>query len=243
MASGESPPPRAAATPAAAAKPAARSCHCNTRCGCNTRCCNTFYRAKITPLQGVGFFWAASHDTAPADLISGSTLTYMKVNIAASFGDKMSPVWAYFTRLHRPFRPREDSGQERHAACVAKIAKSVVCTPITRNAIKALIRHLHKASYHSIHLRRFARNAPYKRSCFGRMMTQPHSKGRRYCKSTPHLMGHGAGRPGKTSRRRRRHGGRRGSSSSSTPHIIGSGPGRPVKANGPPHGPGGSAHV
>ena len=49
---------------------------------------------------------AASHATAAAVLIPVSTSTHMKVNVAATFGQKMSPVWAYFTRLHEP-------GQER----------------------------------------------------------------------------------------------------------------------------------
>ena len=48
----------------------------------------------------------ASHATAAAVLIPVSTSTHMKVNVAATFGQKMSPVWAYFTRLHEP-------GQER----------------------------------------------------------------------------------------------------------------------------------
>ena len=54
---------------------------------------------------------AASHATAPAVLIPSSTSTHMKVNVAATFGQKMSPVWAYFTKLHRWFRPRDESGQ------------------------------------------------------------------------------------------------------------------------------------
>ena len=74
---------------------------------------------------------AASHATAAAVLISGSTSTHMKVNVAATFGQKMSPVWAYFTKLHRRFRPRDEPGQERDAACVAETASSVVCAPTT----------------------------------------------------------------------------------------------------------------
>ena len=46
----------------------------------------------------------------------------MKVNVAATFGQRMSPVWAYFTKLRRRFRPRDEPGQERHAACVAETA-------------------------------------------------------------------------------------------------------------------------
>ena len=74
---------------------------------------------------------AGSHATAAAALIPGSASTHMEVNVAATFGQKMSPVWAYFTKLHRRFRPRGEPGQERHAACVAETARSVVCTPST----------------------------------------------------------------------------------------------------------------
>ena len=74
---------------------------------------------------------AASHDTAAAVLIPGLTWTHMKVNVAATFGQKMSPVLAYFTNLHRRFRPRDEPEQERHAACVAERARGVVCTHTT----------------------------------------------------------------------------------------------------------------
>ena len=74
---------------------------------------------------------AGSHATAAAALIPGSTSTHTKVNVAATLGQKMSSVSAYFTKLHRRFRPRDEPGQERHAACVAETARSVVCTPTT----------------------------------------------------------------------------------------------------------------
>ena len=74
---------------------------------------------------------AASHATAAAVLISGSTSTHMKVNVAATFGQKMPPIWASFIKLHRRFRPRDEPGQERHAACVTETARRVVCTPKT----------------------------------------------------------------------------------------------------------------
>ena len=72
---------------------------------------------------------AASHATAAAVLIPGSTSTPMKVNVAATCGQTMSPVWVYFTKLHRRFCPRDEPGQERHAACVAETARMIVCTP------------------------------------------------------------------------------------------------------------------
>ena len=74
---------------------------------------------------------AGSHATAAAVLIPGSASTHMKMNAAATFGQKMSPVWAYFTKSHRRFHPRDEPGQERHAACVAETARRVVCTPTT----------------------------------------------------------------------------------------------------------------
>ena len=49
---------------------------------------------------------AASHANAAAVFIHGSTSTHIKVDAAATFGQKMSSVWAYFTKLHRRFRPR-----------------------------------------------------------------------------------------------------------------------------------------
>ena len=70
----------------------------------------------------------------------------MKVNAAATYGQNMSPVWVYFTKLYRRFRQRDEPGQERHASCVAETARSAFRTPTT-NGTKALIRHLHKASY------------------------------------------------------------------------------------------------
>ena len=73
---------------------------------------------------------AASHATAAAVFISGSTTMHMKVNVAATFDPKMSPAWAYFTKLHRRFSSRDEPGQE-HAACAAETARGVVCTPTT----------------------------------------------------------------------------------------------------------------
>ena len=65
---------------------------------------------------------AGSHATAARVLIPGSTSTHMKVNVGATFGQKISPIWAYFTKLHRRFRRRDEPGQERHAACVDETA-------------------------------------------------------------------------------------------------------------------------
>ena len=121
-------------------------------------------------------FTAASHATAAsAALIPGSTSTHIKVNVAATFGQKMSSVWAYFTKLHRRFRPRDEPGQERHAACVTETASGIVCSSTT--VPRLLVRHLHKASYYVVHPRRFSRrNTSYERSCFRRITTQAHPR-------------------------------------------------------------------
>ena len=50
------------------------------------------------------------------------------------------------------------------------------CCLYAHNGTKALIRHLHKASYYIIHPRRFARNASYERSYFWRITTHAHPK-------------------------------------------------------------------
>ena len=127
-------------------------------------------------------------------------------------------------------------------SCCPRRRDGKECRMCTYNGTKAFIRHLHKASYYIIHHKRFARKASYERSCFRRITTQAHPKSRRCSNSTPHIMGHGPGRPVKTRGRPHGHGGRR-SSSSSTPHLMRSGPDRPVKTHGPPHGPGRAAHI
>ena len=88
-------------------------------------------RSKYNVSTSSDILAAASHATAAAVLIPGSSSTHMKVNVAATFGQTMSPVWVYFTKLHRWFRPWDEPWQERRAACVAETARSVVCTPTT----------------------------------------------------------------------------------------------------------------
>ena len=121
MASCEPPPPRAAASPAASAATAAHT-----------------YGLLQHPLSrkdnastSSDVLTAASRATALTVLIPGSTSTHMKVKVAATFGRKISPVWAYFTKLHRQLRPRDEAGQGRHATWVTETARSVVCTPTT----------------------------------------------------------------------------------------------------------------
>ena len=116
MASCGSPPPRAAATPGAAAIHAATTPSIEAR--------------KYNASTSSDILAAACYATAAAAvLIPGSISTHMKVNVAATFGQKMSPIWAYVAKLHRRFRARDEPGQKRHAACVAETARSVVCTP------------------------------------------------------------------------------------------------------------------
>ena len=156
----------------------------------------------------------------------------------------MFPVWAFFTKLHRRFRPRDEPGQERHAACVAETTRSFVCKLYTHNGTKALIRHLRKASYYTKYYtpEAICQNAWYERSCLWRITTRHTQKSRSCSSGTLHFMGHGPGRPVKTRGRPHGHGGRR-SSSNSTPHLMGSGPSRPVKTHEPSHGSDGAAHI
>ena len=64
--------------------------------------------------------------------IPGSTTTHTKVNVAAAFGQKMSPAWAYFTKFS-PAVPTAGRTRARtsNAPWVAKTAWSVLCTPTT----------------------------------------------------------------------------------------------------------------
>ena len=80
---------------------------------------------------------AASHATAAAVLILGSTSTHMnlKAKVASTFGQKMSPIWASGPTSRSctggSVRGTNQGKNERHAACFAETARSVVCTPIT----------------------------------------------------------------------------------------------------------------
>ena len=67
-----------------------------------------------------------------AVFIPGSTTTHTKVNVAAAFGQKMSPAWAYFTKFS-PAVPTAGRTRARtsNAPWVAKTAWSVLCTPTT----------------------------------------------------------------------------------------------------------------
>ena len=107
MASCGTPPPSAAAIPAAAAATAAA----RAAAAPGSAEIHAALSSKDNAGTSSDILAAASHATSAAVLIPGSTSTHMKVKVAASFGQKMSPVWAYFTKLHRRFRPRDEPGQ------------------------------------------------------------------------------------------------------------------------------------
>ena len=88
-----------------------------------------------------GLSAGVSH-AAAAVLIPGSTTIHTKVNVAATFGQKMSPVWAYSTK----FSPAVPSGPSRgkNAKCWLRRGDGQECPLYTQNGTKALIRHLHK---------------------------------------------------------------------------------------------------
>ena len=122
--SGVPPPPSAFATPAAAAAapaaaiPGAEPATAKPAIDRSPEECN----------DNASDLWAgASHDTAAVP-VTGSTTKHTKLHVAAIFCQKMSPVWAYVTKLHRRGSVRR---KERHAACGAETARSVVCAPTT----------------------------------------------------------------------------------------------------------------
>ena len=90
---------------------------------------------------------------------SDSTSTHMKVNVAATLSQKMSSVSAYFTKLRRWFRPREEPGQERHAACVPETAGNV--SSVYPQWCQGFDTTFAKGIKSITHARRIARSAPY----------------------------------------------------------------------------------
>ena len=63
---------------------------------------------------------AASHATAPAVLIPGSTSTHLKVNVAATFGQRISPVWAYLIDVVAPAFPSARRTRARTSCCLRR---------------------------------------------------------------------------------------------------------------------------
>ena len=118
------------ATPAAAAATAARAAITPGAAAIHAAATPSTYRGKTTSVQAAIFGDGLPRYSSSSPHPRFDT-TLMKVNVAATFGQKTSPVWAYFTKLHRRFRPRDEPGQGRHATWVAETARSVVCTPTT----------------------------------------------------------------------------------------------------------------
>ena len=106
---GPIPPPAAAApkaAPAAAAAAAYDICCCNTRHLQSTDAnpadatppCAIDLSSEMSKYNASDRLAGASHATA-AVLTPGSTTTRTQVNIAANFGQEMSPVWANFAKF------------------------------------------------------------------------------------------------------------------------------------------------
>ena len=106
---------------------------------------------------------AASHATAAAILVPGSTSALMKVNVAAIFGQKMSPVWVYFTKSHRRFRPRDDQGKNVMLSASPRRQGESSVHPQRNQGFDATFAHGIILFYK---LEAIARNASYERSCF-----------------------------------------------------------------------------
>ena len=113
-------------------------CCRNTRSCCNTRCCNIF-RAKITPVQPV-IFWRQVATLQQQHSSSDSTSTHMKVNVAATLGQKMSPC---LDLLHEVAPAVPSAGRTRaRTSCRLRRRDGKECRLHTHNGTKALIRHL-----------------------------------------------------------------------------------------------------
>ena len=83
----------------------------------------------------------------------------------------------YLGLLHEVAQAVPSAGRTRaRTSCCLRRRDGKECRLYTHNCTKALIRHLHKASYYIIHPRRFARNASCERSCFWRITTKTPEK-------------------------------------------------------------------
>ena len=115
MASCGPPSPRAAATPGDAAIHAAA----------------TPLPSKDNASTSSDILAADSHAKAAAVLIPGSTSNTHEGERRCNFRSEYVPCLGLLMNLHRRFRSPDEPGQERHAACVAETASSVVCKPTT----------------------------------------------------------------------------------------------------------------
>ena len=79
----------------------------------------------------------ASHATAAVH-IPGSTTTHTKVNVAATFGQEMSPVWANFTDVLTGGSVRDEPGKT--VKCCLRRGCGKECPPYTHNGAPRLLR-------------------------------------------------------------------------------------------------------
>ena len=174
MASCGPPPPRAAATPAAAAEQQQQQ---QQRVLLQHPVLLQYtllhhpLSSKDNASTSNGILAAASHATAAAVLIPGSTSKHMKRRCNSRSED------APCLGLRDAVEPAVPSAGRTRARTSCRLCRrdGKECRLYTHNGgTKALIRHLHKATY--IQPRRLARNASYERSCFWRITTQAHPK-------------------------------------------------------------------
>ena len=127
------------------------TCCCNTRCRCHVRCCKTLYRAKITPVHAVIFWWGLpTLYTAVAVLIPGSTSTTMKRR--CNVRSENVPCLGLF---HDISPPVPSAGRTRvRTSCCLRRRDSTKC----RTEVKIT----------GLHRRRRSRN----QWCFGRVREQ-----------------------------------------------------------------------
>ena len=153
MASCEPPPPRAAATPAATATAAARTAKHPVLLQ------HTLLQHSLSSKDDASassdILGAASHATAAAVLIPGSTSTHMKRR--CNFRSEDVPCLGL---IHKVAPAVPSAGQTRaRTSCCLRRRDGKECRLYTHNGTKALIRPLHKAPYYIIYPRRYTRNA------------------------------------------------------------------------------------
>ena len=75
-----------------------------------------------------------------AALVPGSTTTHTNVKLTATFGQKMSPVWAYFMRFWLAVLSEPNQG--KNLKCCLRRGGGKECPLYTHNGTKGLIKHL-----------------------------------------------------------------------------------------------------
>ena len=179
MASCGPPPIRAVATPAAVAAAAAAAA---ARAAATPG--SAAIHAAATPSIEQDNASTSSHlvyfgDDFPR--YSSSRSPHPRFNIDTHEGERRcnsrSEDVCYLSLLHEVAPAVSSAGRTRaRTSCCLHRRDGKECRLYAHNGTKALIRHLHKASYYIVHPRGFARNASYKRRCFWRITTQTHPK-------------------------------------------------------------------